>query len=76
MGVIRPLAGLGYLRPPKHLVNCTQGGGPSSESLNVICFISLQLQMSFVGNRRASYIILTDLLKIQLSFVPLFSFSS
>ena len=46
-----------------------------SIQINVICFIWLQLQMSFVDSRGASWIILTILLESQLSFVPLLSFS-
>ena len=46
-----------------------------SIQVKVICFIWLQLQMSFVVNRGASWIILTVLFESQLSFVPLLSFS-
>ena len=41
-----------------------------SIQVKVICFIRLQLQMSFVVNRGASLIILTNLFQRQLSFFP------
>jgi len=46
-----------------------------SFQVNVICFIWLELQMAFVANRHASWIILMVLLESQLSFVLLPSFS-
>ena len=46
-----------------------------SIQVNVTCFIWLQLQMSFVVSRCASWIILMILFKSQLFFIPLLSFS-
>ena len=47
----------------------------SDVSIQVICFIWLQLQMSFIVNSGASWIASTILFESQLSFVPLLSFS-
>ena len=46
-----------------------------SIQVKVICFIWLQLQMSFVVSRGASWIMLTVLFESQLSLVPFLSFS-